>query len=122
MESKRWGRGRGPVVVHDARNWGFEEGEALAEYMQAHDVLSESEVILGEVEIARLGFTLASPLADREAKKRAMILLAHCPSSLATAELAKCAATLDPSLRRFAALALDESAQWSLEETIPLLS
>jgi len=111
MESKKWGRG--PIVVHNARNWGPEDAEALAEYLQAHDVLPRSHALLGDVEIALLAFKLSNPLADREEKKRALILLAHCRSPRATAELSRCAATLEPSLRRFAALALDESEQWT---------
>jgi hypothetical protein len=90
---------------------GREEGEAFVEYLQAHELLPRSPVLLGDAEIERLAFMLSSPLADRDAKKRALILLAHCRSPRATAELGRCAATLDASLHRFAALALDESVQ-----------
>ena len=110
---KESNRALGLVIAHDATDWGAEDEHALAEYLAAHDLLPKSQVWLADGEVLRLSSVLSSPLATRDAKKRAMILLAHSRNPRATAELGSRVATIEASLRHFAALALDESVQWS---------
>lgn len=103
----------GPIVVHAVNAFGPEEQEAFAEYLAAHDALPGPRTRLADAEVMRLSFVVSSPLAARDAKKRAMILLAHSGNPQATVELGRLAANVEATLLRFAAFALDEAAQWS---------
>ena len=107
------GMGMGPIVVHAVGAWGAEEQEAFVEYMDAHEALQGAQARLADAEVMRLSFVVSSPFAARDEKKRAMILLAHSCNPQATVELGRHAANVEASLLRFAALALDEAAQWS---------
>ncbi|MGC4121137.1 MAG: hypothetical protein QM765_42475 [Myxococcales bacterium] len=105
--------GFGPFIVHAAMDGGSEEEKALVEYLLAHDLLPKGEGWLGDAEVLQQSSLLSSPVATREVKKRAMILLAHSCNPMATSELCRHLATIEASLRHFAAFAIDEASQWT---------
>lgn len=111
----------GPVILH-VSDGGLDELQALFEYLRAHDWLAESESRLSDGEVLRLSSVASSPVASCEAKKKAMILLAHGCNPRASAELGRLVATVEPPLRGFAALALDESLQGSPGAVSSMLS
>src|SRR5690242_14295421 len=91
-----------PMIVHDFDRWGPDERRAYRDYLAAHQYLDERPeavpIELLEVSAQALG----SPGADAEAKKRALVALAHHRSRRACELIRRYLERPDPELNGFA--------------------